>query len=1174
MDSKRYCNYHKHDYYGNPFTMDVVVGLEDYCKRAVELGHKELFTTNHGFWGNVFEALTLGEKYGLKVIEGLESYYVNDRNEKDRDNRHIIIIALNSEGAKDINRIGSEAFISGYYYKPRIDDELLFSLNPDNVIVTSACVGGIWNNEELVKKCHDYFGDHFYLEVQDHNEEIQKKVNKVCLLLSDRYNIKLIHANDSHYILEEDSKYRDIFLKSKGMFYSDESNFILDYPTYDEIIDRYEKQGVLSREQAIQALDNTLVFDNCEKLTHIDHEIKLPSIIDSKKKEYGIDFDDKKELRNLVLNSWKNNREHIEKNKWEHYSKEINDEINVIEDCHMSPYFVDDHWIAKLGQNKYGGTLTKTGRGCFTAESPVLNEYGDRIPIVDIKIGDYVVTADGTSHMVMGVMEYDIDEELVKINTGFKSKCTLDHKILVKEGNQFVWKEAKLLKRNDRVYNPVIGRTVRVSSVKILGRTKTQVYDLHVEGVHNYVVGNMVVHNSSPSFYTNNLLGLTNIDRISAPITLFPSRFMSVERILGAKSLPDIDLNMNSNVPFIKASEELLGKENCAWMLAWNRMQLSNAFRTYCRGTGMKIEEYENIAKNLDDEIDELKKDRKWGNVIEESSHFINVVDSVAPSPCSMLLYNKPVKNEIGLIKLKDKQTGEEKVCCVLDGYNCDKFKYLKNDYLQVTVWSIIKDVCEMEHIDIPTIKELENLIDEKTWDIYSKGLTCTINQADSYFGTQTAKTFKPHSVADVSAFVAILRPGCASLLDDFIHRKPYTTGQKELDNLLVDGSGRMIYQELIMKYLIWLGVKETKSYDIIKMISKKKFKEDELVSLKKQLLEGWVKQVGDENGFDETWQVVEDAARYSFNASHSLSYAYDSIYGAYLKSHYPLSYYTVTLNYYKGDAERTRKLVNEMSYFGIRLMPIKFGKSVADYSCDKKENIIYKGIESIKYCNRSIAEELYNISNKKYDDVFDLIETLKEQTSCDSRQIDILTRLKFFDDYGGNAYILKCIDLYNKLAKCKQIKKSKLDELGLSEYIVKKHSGKETPKTFSMIDNMSIIKEIADKFDKKEENNMLVQIKDEKEYLSYVDYKNPKLSKDVYILTECLEDTTRPRFVARRINDGEEISARIKRNKVFQENPIKQFTILDIKHFDEEPKYYAPEENELILNEYEVLRY
>ena len=115
-----------------------------------------------------------------------------------------------------------------------------------------------------------------------------------------------------------------------------------------------------------------------------------------------------------------------------------------------------------------------------------------------------------------------------------------------------------------------------------------------------------------------------------------------------------------------------------------------------------------------------------------------------------------------------------------------------------------------------------------------------------------------------MSAFVAGIRPGFASLLNNFVDRKPYSTNVKELDDLLEDSYHYLLYQESIMKYLIWLGIEEKETYDIIKKISKKKFKEKELQELKNKLKKGWLNVVGKDEGFDETWKVVEDASRYS----------------------------------------------------------------------------------------------------------------------------------------------------------------------------------------------------------------------------------------------------------------------------------------------------------------------
>lgn len=911
----RYNNYHKHDHKGNPWSLDVIVKEEDYCKRAVELGHTTVFTTNHGVQGDIFTWLDCSKRYGLKMVYGTEAYYVHNRladkeGNRDRSNRHLIIIARNNDGVMQLNDIMTEAHSSGFYYRPRIDDELLFSLKPNDFIVTSACVAGIWQDRELLLALNRHFGKHFFLEMQAHNTDFQKRVNSAMYEFSQASGIQMIHANDSHYIYPEDAKYRDIFLKGKERFYEEEVGMILDYPEDTTIIKRYIQQGIFNKKQAEELLYHTLVFDDCSDITLINDDIKLPPVSNNPTKD----------LKAIINRKWLDERKNIPKDEWGKYLEAIRYEVDIVEKTNMANYFLIDYKVVKEGQEKYGGKLTNTGRG------------------------------------------------------------------------------------------------------------------------------------SAPSFYITKMLGLTDIDRVDAPITLFPTRFMSVERILGTRSLPDIDLNTADRTPFIKATEDLLGAENCAWMIAWKPLQDASAFRVYCKGIGKNISEYDDIAKDLDS----YRDNPKWKKVIEESQKFVGVVESISESPCSMVLYNKPIRKELGLVHTK------EKICCLLDGYNCDKYKYLKNDYLSVTVWAIIKDTCELIGIPIPTIRELDKLLDDKTFDIYAKGLTCTINQADSDFATSIVKQYKPQSVSEMSAFVAIIRPGCASLLDDFINRKPYTTGVKELDDILVEGKHRMIYQELIMKYLIWLGIEETGSYDIIKKIAKKKFKEQELADLKQKLLKGWRERVGKDDGFIETWTVVEQAARYSFNASHSLSYAYDSLYGAYLKSHYPLEYYTTVLNYYADDNERTLKLTDELKYFNIALKPIKFRNSLSKYSCNKETNEIYKGIASIKYMNEQIADDMYKLKDNKYESFMDLLYDLTEKTALNSRQLRILIELDFFEEFGDANLLLKEYEIFDVFNGRLQVRKNMLEKMNISEDLVRQCAGKESPKMFTKLDSKKFLKVIS----------------------------------------------------------------------------------------------------------------
>ena len=144
----RYNNYHKHCHYSNIRTLDCIVKPQDYIDRAKELNHTTVFTTQHGWGGNYLEMYDLCQKNNLKMIFGAELYIVADRFEKDNTNRHIVIIGKNQNAFYQLNEIMSESNKTGFYYKPRIDLNLLLSLNQNNFIITTACVAGILRDED------------------------------------------------------------------------------------------------------------------------------------------------------------------------------------------------------------------------------------------------------------------------------------------------------------------------------------------------------------------------------------------------------------------------------------------------------------------------------------------------------------------------------------------------------------------------------------------------------------------------------------------------------------------------------------------------------------------------------------------------------------------------------------------------------------------------------------------------------------------------------------------------------------------------------------------------------------------------------------------------------------------------------------------------------------------
>ena len=988
----RYNNFHKHTMYSNLRTLDCVSKPIDYINRAKELCHTTYFTTEHGYQGNIFEAYTLCQENGLKCIYGVEAYYVDDIEDKtSRAMYHLILVAMTENARRHINRIMSVANTTGYYYKPRIDLNLLLSLPGDEVVVTTACIAGRmfkdgWE-EKFLKPVHKHFGNNFYLETQCHPDIKQSEHNRMIMDAHRKYNVPIIHANDSHYIYPEDAKYRDLFLKAKGIVYEEEGGFCLDYPDSDEIYKRYKQQGVLTEDEVTEALQNTLVFDNSEGIT-IDKEFKIPKITEG---------DSNKVLKKLINEGWVKERNNVPKERWSEYIEQIKYEYKIIEDCGMADYFILDHYIVDRAVKEYDAILTKSGRG------------------------------------------------------------------------------------------------------------------------------------SAVSFYVNKLLGLTEVDRISAPITLYPTRFMSAERILSSRSLPDIDLNWANVDPVIQASKDLLGEDGIYYMIAYKPLQESSAFRLWCKAHDMHISEYDDVAKNLE----AVENAEEWKELIEGSKVFRGVVESVAPSPCSFLLSNDKISEMVGLVKVGDV------TCCCLDGYNCDVYKFLKNDYLTVTVYQLISDVYKLLGKPMDDINTLVANCDDKVWDVYANGLTTTINQADSDYDKQILKKYKPRNLSELSAYVAAIRPGFASLLSNFVDRLQYTTGVKELDDILEDSFHYLMYQESIMKYLVWLGVEEKGTYDIIKKIAKKKFKEEELNELKSQLRAGWVKNVGREEGFNETWQVVEDAAHYSFNASHSLSVAIDSLYGAYLKAKFPSEYFTVALSLYSDDLDRTAKLIAEMPYFGLSLKPIKFRHSRAEYNMEKETQSIYKSLSSLKYMNKDVSEQLYAMKDQNFNSFIDLLSVFPGN----SRQREILIRLNYFSEFGGSLKLIKIAEIFDKFYGKKIIKKEKCD---LPIDVVEKYAASQTEKQYRFEPDgmLALLSELCDRIPD-QTLPILAQIEAQKEYLGYIDLVDPTKPTKAVILDVNTKYT--PKLSLYRLYDGQTISVKLKK-KDYESDPVASGMIIDYR--------------------------
>ena len=370
-------NYHRHTSFSNIYVADSAALNEDYAKRAVELGHKIISSVEHGWQGYYYQCFELAKKYDLKFVFGVEAYWVKDRIKeyynglnkkgeevysKDRSNHHIIILAKNENGRQAINDVLSEANISGYYFRPRLDIELILSLPPDDVFVTTACIvfSGYDDTDDIILQFHNHFKSNFMLEIQYHHTDKQKKWNKHLLELSQKYGIELIVGLDSHYIFDEDAWQRDAILEAKGVEYPDEAGWFISYPDDETTMDRFLKQGIFTRDQIQRAMDNTditLTFDDYDNVPIFNKDIKLPTLYP------GLSIEEKNKIyRKLIGTKFLEYMKNIPKEEYSKYHDGVESEIKTYEDTGMVDYPLIDYAIVKDAVD-HGGLITATGRG-------------------------------------------------------------------------------------------------------------------------------------------------------------------------------------------------------------------------------------------------------------------------------------------------------------------------------------------------------------------------------------------------------------------------------------------------------------------------------------------------------------------------------------------------------------------------------------------------------------------------------------------------------------------------------------------------------------------------------------------------------------------------------------------------------------------------------------------
>lgn len=633
---------------------------------------------------------------------------------------------------------------------------------------------------------------------------------------------------------------------------------------------------------------------------------------------------------------------------------------------------------------------------------------------------------------------------------------------------------------------------------------------------------------SAVSMYLNKLLRLTKVDKVNSPVLMYSERFLTKERVLDSHTPPDIDNNVSDRQPFIQAQRDLVGELGTYDLLALGTLKFKAAWKMYARAYNVEpdtanevskqIDRYETAKKHAEDgETVDIHKyiEPKYQELVDGCKKYLGIYDTAKGHPCGCLCYEGDIESDIGISLCKSEATGKEVLVANIESGTIDAFGYLKQDYLIVDSIGLTYDIYKEAGIEPFTVNQLLEKIahDDATWQIYADGYTQCVNQCEQPRSTQKVMRYKPKNIAELTQFIAAIRPSFQSMYQTFEQRQHFDYGIKALDDLLQDeycSSSFILYQESLMKVLGFAGFPMSETYTIIKAISKKK---DYIIKdAKPKFITNFAQAILDTGETDDdskaheladkVWTIIENSAAYGFNSAHAYCMAIDSVTIAYLKAHYPLEFYKCVLQRFtdKGEKDKVALIKQEMLKRGYKLKDIQFGDDNRAFNIDRANNCIVQTMASIKDMPKSAPEALYELGKADIKNRAALYQALMDDPRINKKAIEILFHLGYFDKFAQPNRLIAEYEIYQKYISAKVLTKSSFDDIMIDT--IRPCCGKETEKQFREINNKALITVLIKQSNIKSAT-IVDRIKWQLEYLGYCTVSDPNSDPNDWLVLD-----------------------------------------------------------------------
>lgn len=607
----------------------------------------------------------------------------------------------------------------------------------------------------------------------------------------------------------------------------------------------------------------------------------------------------------------------------------------------------------------------------------------------------------------------------------------------------------------------------------------------------------------------------------------------------------------------------------CCDIVTFNTIALKGAIQDVGRALEIPLDEVREISDQVETingkQFAPISLRKKYKRLFEYVDLVNGVVVSVGNHPAGCVVSPFPVNEWFGTFTT----SSDEYPISMLNMKEIDSLNFVKLDILGLDNIGLIYKTCDAAGIPFATPDNIPpddidvwNSIKEDTTMIFqweSQSATAYLKQLFSNETITKIREINPNfSYIDLlSIGNGAIRPAGESYRDRLAQGICQDNGHKALNDFLAPTLGFLVYQEQVIEFLHLFCGYSMGQADIVRRGFAKKTGTEKFIP---KIKEGFQKTMYDNYNVDyETSdklivnfiKVIEDASSYLFSKNHSDPYSWIGYICGYLRYHYPLEFITTALNIFEGKEEKSLAIIDYAKRQGIKIKPIKFRHSTAQYSFDKENNQIFKGISSIKYMNVTIADELYALRNNEYSTFIDLLYDIDNKTSADSRQLKILIELDFFEEFGDTNYLLHLMQLYKQFGNIVQIKKEKLVDLNIDFEVARQYSKKETEKMFTGLEPKNLLKYLA-KQQKTRRRTLKEKINSQIEHLGYVDIAENRYRKMLVVMS--VDTKYAPKLQMHSLKSGTMVECKIDR-RTFNKCKLEKGDIIRVVGQTKKPK-------------------